>query len=150
MSQLPRPVRQGQFIREFMVVHQLLATRLNRALGASSLTLTHVSFLSHLANSGGAASPSDISRAMEVNQPAVSKTMKYLEALGAVRVDSDDADARRRLVQLTPSGQTLLDEAMRAMDPTATSALSILDDAALADLTATLSALSHHLDADHR
>jgi DNA-binding MarR family transcriptional regulator len=144
-----RGPRQGVLLREFMIVHQLLATRLGRALRPVGLSLTHVSFLSHLAGTGARSSPSDIAEAMEVNQPAVSKTMKALEELGAITVEDDPTDARRRIVYLTDTGKQLLHSAQMAMHPAATAAFSSFNDEDLADLTGALARLRVTLDPAH-
>src|SRR5690349_15133187 len=102
MSAPPRPQQQGAAVRELAAAHQLLTTRLNAALRPLGLTMTHTSLLSHLTGAADGYSISEIAASMEVNQPAVSKTVKVLVDRGAVTVETDPEDARRRTVRLTP------------------------------------------------
>lgn len=146
----PRAELQGRAIRELSIAHQLVTTRLNRALRPLGITMTHTSLLFHLARSGQGCSVSEIADAMEVNQPAVSKTLRALADRGAVAVETADDDARRRTVQLTPDGQQLLYQAMAAMDPEATIALDALDDRRLGDLVALLGDVRQRLDEARR
>ena len=144
-----RPERaelQGRAMRELAIVHQLTATRLNRALQPLGLTLTHAGLLFHLSGSSDGCSIAEITAAMEVNQPAVSKTVRALAELGAVTVDTPADDARRRTVRLTPHGTTLFTQAKQAMHPETTLAFAGLTDDHLADLLDCLAEVHTHLD----
>src|SRR6476660_8777280 len=66
---MERPETQGRALRELAIVHQLSATRLNRALRPLGVTLTHTAVLSHLARAPQGRSAGDIAAATEVNQP---------------------------------------------------------------------------------
>ncbi|MDG6100844.1 MarR family transcriptional regulator [Dactylosporangium aurantiacum] len=136
---------QGRAMRELSIAHQLAETRLNRALRPLGLTMTHTAVLLHLANAGPG-SVGDIAAAMEVNQPAVSKTLKTLVDRGAVTVQAAADDARRRDVSLTPLGGELIGQAMRAMHPDATVAFAGLDDTRLRDLVELLGEVRVALD----
>jgi len=133
-------------MRELAIVHQLAATRLNRALRPLGITLTHVSVLFHLAGASDGCSVGEIAAAMEVNQPAVSKTLRALAERGAVTVDTPADDARRRTVRLTPHGTKLLTKAMRAMHPETTLTFAGLTDNRLAHLLNLLAEVRTHLD----
>ncbi|MFG2873847.1 MarR family winged helix-turn-helix transcriptional regulator [Streptomyces sp. NPDC048337] len=142
----PRAQQQGQAVRELAVVHQLLTTRLNRALRPLGLTMTHTSLLFHLAGTSRPCSVNEIAAAMEVNQPAVSKTLRTLAERGAVSVGTDAEDARRRTVELTTAGQDLLHQAISAMHPEAGAALEPLSDGDLDTLLTLLHDVRTHLD----
>jgi DNA-binding MarR family transcriptional regulator len=142
----PRPELQGWAVRELAVVHQLTSTRLNRALKPLGITFTHVSLLTHLSHVPHGCSVGDIAEAMEVNQPAVSKTLRALAEQGAVVIETPADDARRRVVRLTASGTDLLTRARLAMHPEATRAFSVLPDEDLARLAGLLSDVRGHLD----
>jgi DNA-binding MarR family transcriptional regulator len=144
---MQRPQQQGAMVRELAIVHQLMTTRLNRALRPLGLTMTHTSLLMHLTGHPEGATIGDIADAMEVNQPAVSKTVKVLADRGAVSVHLDPADARRRTVRLTAAGGALIGEAMQAMHPEASRGLQDLDDEGLATLTGLLRTVRIRLDA---
>ncbi len=141
-----RPARQGEALRELAIVHQLVTTRLNRALRPLGITLTHTSLMLHLSHAKEDSSVGEIAAAMEVNQPAVSKTLRTLTDLGAVTIDTPPDDARRRSVRLTRAGHTLLTNAMAAMNPDATLAFADLDDAHLDNLVRLLRAVRERLD----
>ncbi|WP_456789812.1 MarR family winged helix-turn-helix transcriptional regulator [Cellulomonas sp. P5_C5] len=142
----PRPELQGWAVRELAIVHQLTSTRLNRALKPLGLTLTHVSLLTHLTYVPAGCSVGEIAEAMEVNQPAVSKTLRTLTDHGAVDVETSASDARRRVVRLTARGADLLSQARLAMHPEATHVFSVLPDDELTRLASLLAVVHGHLD----
>ncbi|GAA2703293.1 MULTISPECIES: MarR family winged helix-turn-helix transcriptional regulator [Actinoplanes] len=144
---MERPQTQGRAVRELAVVHQLSTTRLNRALRPHGVTLTHVAVLSHLAGAPQGCSVGEIAAAMEVNQPAVSKTLRTLTELGAVTAEVAGDDSRRREVRLTARGGELLTTAMLAMHPEATIAFAGLSDERLGLLVDLLTEVRAGLDA---
>ena len=93
-----------------------------------------------------AESISDIAAAMEVNQPAVSKTMKSLAELNAITVQNDTGDARRRIVHLTAAGSDLLSRARSLMHPVADLTFDPLTDRRLDQLLDTLTRIRTRLD----
>ncbi len=133
---------QGRALRDLLIVHQLVATRLSRALHPTPLSLTSVSVLSFLRRVPQGASVSQIADAMEVNQPAVSKTLKTLDELGALSTERDPGDARRLVVRMTDRGHALLGDAEMAMHPAATAIFRDHDSAALTRLVTELEALA--------
>jgi DNA-binding MarR family transcriptional regulator len=149
MDPQTRAELQGRAMRELSIAHQLAETRLNRALRPIGLTMTHTAVLLHLANAGPC-SVGDIAAAMEVNQPAVSKTLKTLAERGAVTMAAAADDARRREVALTPLGGGLIGQAMQAMHPDATVAFAGLDDARLLHLVELLAEVRATLDTARR
>ncbi|HEY5880884.1 MAG TPA: hypothetical protein VIU11_18370, partial [Nakamurella sp.] len=88
----------------------------------------------------------DIAAAMEVNQPAVSKTMKSLAELNAITVQNDTGDARRRIVHLTAAGADLLWRARALMHPVADLTFDPLTDRRLDQLLDTLTRIRTRLD----
>jgi len=146
MARPQRPQQQGAIVRELAIVHQLMTTRLNRALRPLGLTMTHTSLLLHLTGHPDGCTIGEIADAMEVNQPAVSKTVKALADRGAVSVHLDPADARRRTIRLTADGGALIGQAMQAMHPEATLGLADLDDERLVTLIDLLRTVRIRLD----
>jgi len=140
-AEAARAELQGRALRDLLIVNQLVTTRLSRALHPTPLSLTHVSFLSLLRRVPDGASVSQIAEAMEVNQPAVSKTLKALEELGVVTTQRDAADARRLVVRMTPHGHELLGRAEQAMHPAATAIFRDLPTPQLTRLVGELEAL---------
>jgi DNA-binding MarR family transcriptional regulator len=140
-----RAEQQNRALRELAIVHQLVTTRLNRALRPLGLTVTHTSLLSYLAAAPAGGSVTEIAAVMEVNQPAVSKTLRALVERGAVSVDTHAADARRRTARLTPAGHHLLGQARKAMNPEVTLAFARLPDECLNELVRLLGQVREHL-----
>jgi DNA-binding MarR family transcriptional regulator len=138
---------QGQALKELAILHQLTTTRLNRALRPLGITMTHTSLLFHLMSTPAGASIGEIADAMEVNQPAVSKTVKTLTDRGVLTVESAPDDARRRVVRLTRAGGELLVQAMQTMHPEATLTFEPLDDDRLRSLIGLVAEVNAHLDA---
>jgi DNA-binding MarR family transcriptional regulator len=145
-SVMERPEAQGRALRELAIVHQLSSTRLNRSLRPLGVTMTHVAVLSHLVQVPQGCSVGEIAAAMEVNQPAVSKTVRALADLGAVSAEVAGDDSRRREVRLTARGGELLAAAMRAMHPEATVAFAGLSDERLGSLVELLAEVRARLD----
>ena len=100
MDEQTRAELQGRAMRELSIAHQLAETRLNRALRPLGLTMTHTAVLLHLANAGPG-SVGDIAAAMEVNQPAVSKTLKTLVTYSGRGIKKGDTFAAVKAVQKT-------------------------------------------------
>jgi DNA-binding MarR family transcriptional regulator len=142
-----RLATQGRLLRELAIVEQLVTTRLNRALRPLSLTTTHLSVLLHLASVADGCSVSEIAEAMEINQPAVSKTLQSLNSRQAVVISADAADARRRVVRLSSQGQALLTDAAAAMAPDANLTFAPLSDTQLHELGDLLAQLRVVLEA---
>jgi DNA-binding MarR family transcriptional regulator len=63
------------------------------------------------------ATASEIGRRLGVTKQAAGKTVDRLEALGYVERADDPADARRKLIQLTPRGIDSLTQAAEIFDP---------------------------------
>ena len=139
---MTRAELQGRALRDLLIVNQLVTTRLSRALQPTALTLTGVSFLSDLRRAPDGASVGEIADAMEVNQPAVSKTLAVLSGVGAIVAEKDPDDGRRLVVRMTPAGHALLGEAEMAMHPAATAVFRDHDTAALRRLVTELEQLA--------
>ena len=145
-AEFERAELQGRALRDLLIVTQLASTRLSRALRSTPLSLTHVSLLSLLRRIPDGASVSEIAAAMEVNQPAVSKSLRSLEQLGALSLERDPTDARRRVLRMTPVGHELLDRAQQAMHPEATAIFRDQSSAQLLRLVKELEALQQTIE----
>jgi DNA-binding MarR family transcriptional regulator len=143
-----RAALQGRSLRELLVVSQLCSTRLNRGLRPLGVSLTQVSVMSHLARHPAGASVGDLARAMEINQPGVSKIVNALTERGWAETATGADDARIRVVRLTREGEDLLALAQERMHPEATLVFGDLDDARLAHLHDLLVTVRERLDAD--
>lgn len=146
-TEAARAELQGRALRDLLIVNQLVTTRLSRALHPAALSLTAVSLLSYLRRVPAGASVSQIADAMEVNQPAVSKTLKALQELDALSMERDVDDARRVVVRMTNRGHVLLREAELAMHPAASAIFRDLDSRALDALVHQLESLAASITA---
>jgi len=61
-----------------------------------------------LAAAGREVSQIELATAVEVDEPSVGRSIGRLEAKGLVERNPDPADARKRMVQLTPAGKKLI------------------------------------------
>ena len=84
----------------------------------------------------------DLARALGVTPSVVVDMLDELETLDAVRRNRDPADRRRQIVELTPTGRTLITKAAHAAREVDTELLDNLDPARRADLLATLRQLA--------
>jgi DNA-binding MarR family transcriptional regulator len=77
----------------------------------------------------GAASATqlDLARALGVTPSVIVDMLDELEALDAVRRNRDPADRRRQIVELTPTGRTLITKAARAAHEVDAELLDSLD-----------------------
>lgn len=109
----------GQSATWLSVVNQLFATRTSKLLEPSGLTLGQFSSLHHIAQPhlAGKTRISDIAKAVEVGQPAVTKAVAKFEKLGLIRLQSDENDLRVKHVLVTTKGRDLLEEIRRSMGP---------------------------------
>ena len=100
------------------IVHQLSTTRANQLLRHLPLPWPQFVLMSHLTKrSGQDRTVMQIADALQQNQPAVSKTLAALAARGAVAMQENPADARSKLVRLTPEGRRLYRDAVARMMP---------------------------------
>jgi DNA-binding MarR family transcriptional regulator len=143
----PRAALQGSVLRELLIIDQLGSTRINRTLRTLGLSLTQVSVMSHLADHPEGTSVGALARAMEINQPGISKIVNTLSDHGAVETSTVPDDARVRIVRLTPPGLRLLVRAQQHMHPELTSTFADLDDTRLTQLHELLIIVRERLDA---
>ena len=100
------------------IIHQLSTTRANQLLRDVPLPWPQFIVLSHLTKpSGQGRTVMQIASALQQNQPAVSKTLAALAARGAVTMQENPADARSKLVRLTPDGRQLYRDAVDRLMP---------------------------------
>ncbi|MEA1672074.1 MarR family winged helix-turn-helix transcriptional regulator [Nitrospirillum sp. BR 11163] len=93
---------------------------------------------------GGAASVSELARALGISQPSVSQTRRSMEAAGLIETQDDPRDARSRRIDLSAQGRALyarlepvwaaMDVVAMELDAEAAGVITTLDrlDAALA------------------
>lgn len=88
------------------------------------------------------ATASELGRRLGVSKQAAGKTVDRLERLGYVERADDTADARRKLVQLTPRGIDMLTQSGEIFEDLRTKWAENLGERRLRDLEATLVAVA--------
>ncbi|WP_375253958.1 MarR family winged helix-turn-helix transcriptional regulator [Yoonia sp.] len=101
---------------ELLVVDQLARASIARVL-PKGMELSHFSVLNHLAHSGGERSPAQLAKTFHLTRGAMTNTLHKLEWAGWVHVRPDWDDARRKMVSISPSGQSARDAAIAAIAP---------------------------------
>lgn len=100
-----------RFLNAYWTLWQALAQPVDSALTRQhGLDLRAFIALSYV--QGGATSPGELAAAMSIPNYEVSRTLDRLSHLGAITRQSDPANARRRRLSATPSGQVLWTSAL--------------------------------------
>ncbi|MCC5976918.1 MAG: MarR family transcriptional regulator [Salinarimonas sp.] len=141
------PELSADFGRQLAVVSQLYTALLGRLLAPHQLTYGQFALLAHLGRHGGPTRVSDIARAVDLTQSAVTKAVQKFAGLGLVEIARDTVDQRNRPVCITALGLQHLDEVQQAFSPAFAQLLDGWDVAELRRLTGDLTALSARLDA---
>ncbi|MGG7565907.1 MarR family winged helix-turn-helix transcriptional regulator [Rhodovulum sp. DZ06] len=130
------------------IVGQLFGARMGKLLEPHGLTMGQFSVLHHLVRrrDGGGERVSDIAAAVEMGQPAVTKTLAKFETMGLVRMTPDPKDQRARRIEATEKGAALLEEIRQAMGPDLAQVLGRYPPEELARFTETLVDLGRWLD----
>ncbi len=136
-----------RFLNAYWTLWQALAQPVDTALTRQhGLDLRAFIALSYV--QGGATSPGELATAMSIPNYEVSRTLDRLDRLGAITRQSDPANARRRCLSATPSGQVLWSAALATVQAVTQPPLHALGpplDALTASLER-LAALIEHSD----
>ncbi len=129
------------------IIHQLSTTRANQLLRDLPLPWPQFIVLSHLTKpSGQNRTVMQIASALQQNQPGVSKTLAALAERGAVVMEENPADARSKIIRLTPNGRQLYRAAVDRMMPYVGRAFDGWSEQDLGQLFALLDRLKVWLD----
>jgi len=101
---------------EILVVEQLARTSVARVL-PKGMELSHFSVLNHLAHSSAERSPAQLAKTFNLTRGAMTNTLHKLEWAGWVHIRPDWDDARRKMVAISPSGQSVREAALAAIAP---------------------------------
>lgn len=101
---------------EILVVEQLARTSVARVL-PKGMELSHLSVLNHLAHSATERSPAQLAKTFNLTRGAMTNTLHKLEWAGWVHIRPDWDDARRKMVAISPSGQSARNAALAAIAP---------------------------------
>jgi DNA-binding MarR family transcriptional regulator len=103
------------------IVSQLYTTRMEQLLRHHQLTLSQLSLLSHLSRSEQREHTiSELTAAMEINQPGVTKLVQRLEAQNLIAVQASPFDSRKKLVSITALGYETFQNTVLALAPDTT------------------------------
>lgn len=105
-----------QLFNEIGIIAQLSGNRLEREL-PEGMSLAQFSVLNHFSRLGGTSSPTRLASAFQVTKGAMTNTLQRLEAQGFVTIRADAEDARAKVVEITESGRSARDAAIRATAP---------------------------------
>jgi DNA-binding MarR family transcriptional regulator len=144
----PTPELMGECATWLAIVSQLYTTRMNKLLAEHGMTLPQFSILHHVANPRmrGGTRISDIANAVEVGQPAVTKTIAKFQSMGLVDLIEDTRDKRARHIQPLPKAMETVSQIRRAMGPDLFSAFAAIDENSFEAFATGLKQLGQWLD----
>lgn len=100
------------------ITSQLYTTRMHQLLAQHDLTISQFSLLNHLLRlSHEEHTISELTAALEINQPGVTKIVKKLENLGQLQVKSSKDDSRKKLISVTDAGAQAVQTIFMAIGP---------------------------------
>lgn len=100
------------------IINQLATTRMNRALSELELPMAQFTLLLHLShNPKRGWTVTRLARALEVNQPAMTKTTQRLLKKEYLRMEPDPSDGRIRNFFISESGLEVLGRAWEKLVP---------------------------------
>lgn len=111
----PTPDR-PQLAMDLAVLSRLYQSRLQQAAADYGLTYTQLALLNHLAAAPEPQSITDLTHALQINQPGVTKVVRRLAVLGFVESTASTTDLRKKYLSLTERGHRRLTAAMGAME----------------------------------
>lgn len=136
----------AQFGQQLGIVATKYSALVARLLEPHSLTLPQLAVLIHLVRRGEASRVSDIAKAVELTQSAVTKIVQKFDGHGLVTIARDQRDGRNKPVQITPQGAALLGAVQRSFGPAFAQLLDGWTPARVEAMIADLSALGAALD----
>lgn len=134
-----------RFFNEIGIIEQLARNAFERVMPAG-LTMSQFAVLNHFARRGGAQSPLDLARAMQVSKGTMTNTLHKLEAKGLIAIAPNPADGRGKQVSLTEAGLALRQAALAALRPDLESLLAEFGERRFARATPFLAAVRDYLD----
>jgi len=147
MSEIPGPVV-AECATWLSIVSKLFGTRMAGLLAPHGLTPGQFSILHHIARPtiAGGNRISEIAAAVEVEQPAVTKTITKFRSMGLVQVTDSKTDKRVKLVNPTPKAGELLQEIYADIGPDLAQVFGALDMGAVKAFSTQLKQLGQWLD----
>lgn len=100
------------------ITNQLYTTRMAKLLGNHDLTIAQFSLLNHLLRlSHKEHTISELTAALEINQPGVTKIIKKLSQQDLVAVKPSEEDSRKKLITLTQEGARSVQSILMSIGP---------------------------------
>lgn len=154
MTTQPPKTPIGEMMTWASIATQLYGTALEQRLAAHGLTGAQLSVLSHLARHSQSPSPaqgvSAIARAVQVQQPAVTKMMTKFAREGWITLEADPKDARKRNCRISRPGLSHLGTVQRDLFPDLGRHFADWSEADMARFTADLKRFAAVFDAMRR
>ena len=135
----------------FAICYQHLSDRINRTLEPLQLNMTQLSILSHFSwQPERSHTISELTKVMEMNQPAVTKAVKSMVNKGWIRREADPDDARVTHLFVNENGLHQLAKARELCFPLISDAFTGFDNAELDQLQVSLAKLKDTLAAQKK
>ncbi|MGB1252675.1 MAG: MarR family winged helix-turn-helix transcriptional regulator [Candidatus Promineifilaceae bacterium] len=100
------------------IVNQLHSSRMTQLLGKHNFTIVQFALLNHLARQQDTPQTiTDLTNALEVNQPGVTKIVQKLARLDLIVIEKDPKDSRKRLISISQRGRETLRAVMLELAP---------------------------------
>lgn len=129
------------------IINQLATTRMNRVLNEMNLPTAQFILLTHLShNPKKGWTVTRLANALEVNQPAMTKTTQRALKKGFLRVEPDLKDKRVKVFYMTPKGQETHRAAWEKLAPDIAMLRGLWNDDDLGNLERLLEKLKTQLD----
>jgi len=130
------------------IVGKLFNTRMGVLLAPHGLTPSQFSILHHVTRQRlpGGHSISQIAVAVEVEQPAVTKTIAKFQNMGLVEIEAHPSDKRSKLVHATGEADRLLGTIYQDMGPDLFNVFNSLNDTDIEAFARQLKTLGQWLD----
>ena len=130
------------------IVSKLFGTRMGVLLEPHGLTQGQFSILHHIVRQGSDSGSrvSEIAAAVEVEQPAVTKTLAKFKNMGLVEMTTSPRDKRAKLVKATPQAGPLLGKIYEDIGPDLFQVFSALEVSEVERFTQQLKAVGQWLD----
>lgn len=111
--------RMRQGAQMLSILSQLYGSRMSKLLEPHGLTPAQFGVLNHIARPDLAEGTriSDIAKAVELNQPAITKTIAKFEAMSLATLTPSPDDQRAKRVMITPQGQEALITIQKSLAP---------------------------------
>ncbi len=138
----------GECATWLSIVSQLFSTRMSQLLKPYGMTLGQFSILHHIARQKlkGGARISDISMAVEVGQPAVTKAVGKFEIMGLVELVGSTEDKRSKFVVAKSASRELLDDIRMGIGPELSQIFSAIEESRIDAFVTDLKGLANWLD----